>query len=275
MPRKKPPDRVIFTDLDGTLLDHDTYSWEPAKPALKMAERNNVPVVFCTSKTRAELEVYRKRIKNKHPFIVENGEAIFIPNGYFSHSIPKSRKLKDYTLVALGKPYRQLRQALLQMQKKGLNVRGFGDMPIKELMERTSLSKEDALLSKKREYDEPFVLEDSKQKDKVIESARKAGLQVTRGGRFHHLLGSNDKGLAVKLLTDLYSREAGRPVVTTGIGDSKNDVPMLNAVHVPYLLKQKKTRKHITSSMMFIKVKDMGPRGWNSAITDFILEEVL
>lgn len=273
MPRKKPPDRLIFTDLDGTLLDHDTYSWELAEPALKMAKRTNVPVIFCSSKTRAEIEVYRKKLKNKHPFICENGEAIFIPDGYFNHKPPKSRKLKGYSVIVLGKPYRQLRKVITDMRKKGLNVRGFGDIPLKELMKLTGLSKEEAQLSKKREHDEPFIIDKPEQKVKVMEFIKKSGLQTTRGGRFYHLLGSNDKGLAVKLLSDLYARDAGKPVVMAGIGDSQNDFPMLKAVHVPYLLRRKKDGKHATAPMIFIKVKGTGPRGWNSAMTDFLIEE--
>ena len=85
---KKKPDRIIFTDLDGTLLDHDTYSWKPAESALKLARKMNIPVIFCTSKTRAEVEIYRKSIGNKHPFIAESGEAIFIPVSYTHLTLP-------------------------------------------------------------------------------------------------------------------------------------------------------------------------------------------
>jgi len=74
---------VIFTDLDGTLLDAETYSYEAARPALAMLKKRQIPVVLCTSKTRAETEAIARRLGLKHPFIVENGGAIFIPQGYF------------------------------------------------------------------------------------------------------------------------------------------------------------------------------------------------
>lgn len=28
------PPLLVFTDLDGTLLDHESYDWSPARPAL-------------------------------------------------------------------------------------------------------------------------------------------------------------------------------------------------------------------------------------------------
>ena len=55
------PFYVIFTDLDGTLLDHDTYEWKEAEPALDLCKKLGVPVVFVSSKTRAEIEVLRRQ----------------------------------------------------------------------------------------------------------------------------------------------------------------------------------------------------------------------
>jgi len=78
---------VVFSDLDGTLLDHDTYSFDDARPALERLGHAGVPLVLCTSKTRAEVEPLREALDNDSPFIVENGGAIMIPDGYFSVEI--------------------------------------------------------------------------------------------------------------------------------------------------------------------------------------------
>ena len=67
------PETVIFTDLDGTLLDADTFSFDPAEPALRLIRARSIPLILSSSKTRAEIEVYRKRLDNSHPFISENG----------------------------------------------------------------------------------------------------------------------------------------------------------------------------------------------------------
>ena len=75
---------IIFTDLDGTLLDHKTYAATKARQALLCLKKNNIPLIICTSKTRPEIEFYRQKLRISHPFIAENGGAIFIPKGYFS-----------------------------------------------------------------------------------------------------------------------------------------------------------------------------------------------
>jgi predicted mannosyl-3-phosphoglycerate phosphatase (HAD superfamily) len=61
------PKVVIFTDLDGALLDRETYSFEPALPALRFIKEKKIPLIFVSSKTRAEIEGYRKKLKNTIP----------------------------------------------------------------------------------------------------------------------------------------------------------------------------------------------------------------
>ena len=46
---------LVVTDLDGTLLDHDTYDWEPARPAIEELKQRAFPLVLNSSKTIAEL----------------------------------------------------------------------------------------------------------------------------------------------------------------------------------------------------------------------------
>jgi len=81
---------IIFTDLDGTLLDHSGYSWRDALPALKEIRSKNVPLVMCTSKTRKEVEVLQEEMGLREPFIVENGAGIYFPEDYRGFRIEKS-----------------------------------------------------------------------------------------------------------------------------------------------------------------------------------------
>jgi mannosyl-3-phosphoglycerate phosphatase len=268
---RKHAEKVVFTDLDGTLLDHGSYSWKAAEPALRKARELGVPIVLCTSKTRAEVEFCRKRLGNREPFIAENGEAVYIPEGYFRERLPGARKKGRYLVIELGKPYKEVRTLIKRMQARGMKVKGFGDMPVKELSELTGLSAEQAKLAKKREYDEPFLLENPKQEEKVLSFIKKSGFQCTRGGRFYHIMAGSGKGYAAKLLTIRYSKEAGKPVVSAGLGDSPNDFDLLRAVHVPYLVKRP-DGKYASKSKLFINVDGVGPEGWNKAVNRFLEE---
>ena len=73
---------VIYTDLDGTLLDHHTYSFEAALETIHALRDRGVPIVPCTSKTRAETAELMSAAGLSGPMIVENGAAIWVPNDW-------------------------------------------------------------------------------------------------------------------------------------------------------------------------------------------------
>lgn len=262
---------LIFTDLDGTLLDHHTYSFKPALPSLKALKEKNIPLIICTSKTRAEIEKWRLELDNDHPFISENGGAIFIPKGYFSYKFCFEREKDNYFIVELGTPYVRLREILNRIrQSLQLELKGFGDLSIDEVANLCGFSPEEARLAKKREYDEPFLLDEESAIKKIQEKARLSNLQVTRGGRFFHLMGENDKGEAFKLLTDIY-RENKEYIVTIALGDSLNDLPMLRAADHPVLV-----QKPDGSYAPEVKLPNLhlapgaGPAGWNEAVQELL-----
>ncbi|MDP2218440.1 MAG: mannosyl-3-phosphoglycerate phosphatase [Methanolobus sp.] len=266
---------IVFTDLDGTLIDHDTYSYEAAKPAIDELKQRNIPLIFCTSKTRAEIDVYVKELDLSHPFISENGGGIFIPQGYFEADYPISKTQGTYDVIELGTAYDTLRHVLTGIRShEGIHVAGFGDMDAREVSEDTGLDIESATLAKMREYDEAFKMEgDEKEAVKLAELIMARGLNYTRGGRYWHILGDNDKGKAVNILTRLYRKDYGE-IRTVGLGDSLNDLPMLRAVDMPVLV-QKHDGKHDPKidDPGINRVDGIGPVGWNKAIMS-ILEDI-
>jgi len=262
---------LIFTDLDGTLLDHHTYSFEPALPAIKVLKEKNIPLIICTSKTRAEIEKWRLELDNDHPFISENGGAVFIPKGYFSHKFCFEREKDNYLVIELGTPYSQLREILDRIRHAlQLEIKGFGDLSFEEVGRLCGFSPEEARLAKKREYDEPFLLDEESAIQKVREMAGLSNLQITRGGRFFHLTGENDKGEALRLLAEIY-REKTERVETIALGDSLNDMAMLRAADHPVLV-QKPDRNYDPE----VKVPNLrfapgiGPSGWREAVLELL-----
>lgn len=251
---------VIFTDLDGTLLDHETYSFAKAKQALAAAKKLRVPVIFCTSKTRSEIEFWRRRIGNTHPFISENGGAIFIPKGYFSFRASPTTT-DGYETIVLGTPYNKLLSAYRKLKSK-FDITGFSDMTVKELMSDAGLSRAQAEMAKQREFDEVIKLNNPSQEKDLLREIRRAGLKYSKGGRYYHIHGSNDKGRAVKILAKLYRNEYGK-IITIGLGDSPNDFPMLNSVKRPYLVMRPNRRY---SSSEYLRAGAPGPEGWNRAV---------
>ena len=135
---------IIFTDLDGTLLDYSNYSFEKALPALELIRQQSVPLILCSSKTRTEIECYRKKLANSHPFVSENGGGIFIPRKYFDFPPPVAsypiEEEPDYNVIRLGARYSDLRKAVEELQREGFEIRGFGDMTAGELADMTNMN---------------------------------------------------------------------------------------------------------------------------------------
>lgn len=274
MEKKKFPEFqfIIFTDLDGTLLHHQTYSFEPALPALELIKKNNIPLLICTSKTRAEIEEVRKKLGNSHPFIPENGGAVFIPQGYFKFSFSYHKINSHYQIIELGTPYPKLREKIRQLQSVYPHqIKSFGDLSTQEVAELCNFSLSQAALAKKREYDEPFLLQDSSLEKNVQQWIESQGLYLTQGGRFYHLMGFNDKGKAASLLSNLYQKSTSNPIKTVGLGDSLNDLPLLQAVDIPFLVQKPDGTYHPTVFLQGLRLAPgKGPEGWNKAVLEII-----
>jgi mannosyl-3-phosphoglycerate phosphatase len=263
---------VFFTDLDGTLLDSETYSWEAARPALTRLEEQEIPWVLCTSKTGTELESLRETMAHRHPFVVENGGAILIPQGYFTVPFIAHRLAGRYQAIELGIPYALLRMALKEVAgETGSDVKGFGDMDAGEIARRTGLPAEEAERAKRREYDEPFVMQGTpEQQQAILNKIESKGFCWTRGGRFYHLTGDNDKGRAVKILTEIYRRQFG-PILTVGLGDGLNDLSMLAAVDRPVLVQRPDgTYDNEVRLPNLLRARGIGPNGWNRAVMELL-----
>ncbi|MBM3736855.1 MAG: HAD-IIB family hydrolase [Acidobacteria bacterium] len=242
---------VIFTDLDGTFLDTRSYSWEAALPAVELLAARDIPWIMVSSKTRAEIEKLRSLTGNRHPFVVENGGAAFIPIGYFGGAIDGAVIRDGYEVLEWGARYPDLVAALrAESVAADCPVSGFHAMSIEELSRLTGLPPDDALLASRREYDEAFVVLQPERLQALLARITRAGWRWTHGGRFHHIHGNNDKGGAVRALTALFERRRC-PIRSAGFGDSLNDEPMLESVDVPFLISG-------------------GPAEWNNAVLSLL-----
>ncbi len=276
--------RIVFTDLDGTLLDHETYRYSAACPALKALRRRDIPLILVSSKTRAELEPLAQQLELSHPLIPENGSAVFIPLDYFPTKLlgPEWQQRGRYRVLTLGQPYDQIRAALAQIKTALANtpVRGFGDWSVAEVAAATGLSPDEAARARQREYSEPFTCE--AQPDllrgvvaAVSGSRQSAGLSrvplsLQRGGRFWCLTGPADKGQAVSILLSCYRRQYG-PVTSLGLGDGPNDLPLLQSVDQAVVIPGQRLQELWDQRQSHWSLAPApGPEGWNEAVLSWL-----
>lgn len=258
---------VIFTDLDGTLLDR-SYSFESALPVIRRIKDESIPLVLVTSKAKGEVERLRERLGIKDPFITENGGGVFIPEDAFPFPV-NGEDAGNLKMIRLGTSYEEIKSALREIREKtGFKITGFADLTPEEITERTGLPLIDARSSKVRDFDEPFFLE-SGSLEQVRLLAEERGLTVT-AARVLHLTGKNDKGKAVETLMKFYRALYGK-AVSIGVGDAGNDIPLLKCVDYPVLvMKEDGSYEPVDGIPSLIMANGAGPVGWAKAITGIL-----
>lgn len=262
---------VVFTDLDGTLLDRKSYSCEGAEEALRLIQEKNIPLIFCSAKTRTEQEFYIHKLRIKHPFIVENGGAVYIRKDYFKFKYDFQRSDSEYNVIEIGLPYEKIIENLIDIRSKcGINFTGFRDMTAEEVSAETGLDLAAAKRAMKREYDETLKFEDSEEQLEKFEKAlQQKGLRLSHGGTFYHVTGANDKGEAANILIQLY-RKAFNSIRTIGIGDSENDIPLLSAVDIPVLLQKPEGFWEEMNLPGLRRIEGGGSAAWNRIILELL-----
>lgn len=261
---------VVFTDLDGTLLELDTYSYHVAQPAVELLRTKQIPLVFCSSKTRAEQEFYRHKLRVDAPFIVENGSAVFIPNGYFDFAYLYQRSLPGYEVIELGTPVAAIRQAIAEIRADlGLDCYGYADLSLSEITRLTGLDADAAQRACWREYSETLLKSDFTPQTlaQFQQALARQGLVCVTGSKFYTIHGQrSDKGQAARLLINLFRRKFGS-VITVGLGDGPNDASFLTLVNYTYLV-QRPDHHWINLELPHLeKVNGVGPAGWQSVIS--------
>jgi mannosyl-3-phosphoglycerate phosphatase len=251
--------KVVFSDLDGTLLDAN-FSAKQAFSALELLKSRSIPLVFCTSKTFEETLEYEKEFNINHPFIVESGGAIHIPIGYFSFEYKSDYAINGYNTLQFGGNPSQLAEALAEI-KNSAPVKVLSELTTKEIADLTGLTKQKAKLVKTHKYEFNLIFEE-KHEDNVRAIAEKRGFNLTKG-KFYFMKKS-DKGIAVKKLTELYRKQYGQ-VRTYAVGDAVNDEPMLKAADEAYVVRSFEG-KHFTDKYNLLD--RVGPEGW----TEFVLK---
>ena len=265
----KTPRILVFTDLDGSLLDHDSYSWAAAQPALKLLYEREVPVIFNTSKTLAEAAVIQREMGVEQPFITENGMVTTIPSGCFRDSCET-----EPTHFFHGQPYRSIRRILSNIRRQhGFRFKGFGDLTVEQVAEVTGLSRDEASKAMTRKASEPLVWFDSHSVlPEFVGLLESEGLHLTRGGRFYHVSGKGNKGLALQALLKKYRQEYPEDTFQTcALGDGMNDLPMLEVVDYPVLIRSEHgLEPDVGHIAKVVKTRGVGPEGWNQAILELL-----
>ena len=258
---------VIYTDLDGTLLDHHTYAFDEALDTIKVLKHRGIPIIPCTSKTRAETLSLMKTMGIDGPMIVENGAAIWVPLDWglerpegsdsdahaWCHSFGLSRGMIRRQLAILNIEWGNRYQSLCELSDK-------------QVAAVTGLDLESAARAKRRQHSETLVWLGTPADRKAFATQVEAlGMCCVEGGRFVHVYASGGKAEAVSWLHHKIRRE--RPDLerarSLSAGDAENDVEMLEVTDLALLVRSPVNEPPTVRRRGGLVISDIaGPAGW-------------
>ena len=269
---------VVNTDLDATLLDHHSYTWEPAQEALNALKERGIPLILNSSKTLAEMEELARDLGLNEPLVCENGSFIAIPQeGSFplellEEEFTSVEESGAYWLCHLGVSRKSFLDTLSQIrnEREHYLFEGYADWDVATIAHHTGLPVEKAPLSGQRNGTEPIHWHGTEESFAAFEAElSQHKLKAVSGGRFIHISGLTDKAMGLERVSALYQKiQPDATIKTVALGDSPNDLGMLNQADIAVVIPNKKRLEPTAPTV--IQAEEEGPTGWNTAILSIL-----
>ena len=152
------------------------------------------------------------------------------------------------------------------------HFKSLNEMPASEVAEITGLDIASAKRAQMRLYSETIDWRDSSESlEQFTELLTDIGFSVSRGGRFVHLMGPNNKGIAARWFHNLLKREWTPDLVSIAAGDAPNDREMLQWADIALLMTNDRgTALSLERSGPTHVSGSAGPGAWSTAIQEIL-----
>lgn len=261
---------ILFTDLEGTLLDSHTQLWQPASDWLLRLQQENVPVVICSSRSAAEMRLLQKELGlDGLPLIAENGAVIQLADAWQDD--------EHFPRLITGSAHAEIHHVLQRLRENnGFRFTTFSDVTELEIAEWTGMNLKHAALARLYEASETLIWRDTDdQMAKFTDILASLGLQCVQGARFWHVLDERGgKAQAVSWLLSRYQQREGFRRVSIGLGDGPNDAPLLDTTDFAVVVKglnRDGVSLRDDSPDRAYHTRQSGPDGWCEGLDHWLL----
>ena len=251
---------IVITDLDGTLLGHEDYSYEAALPMLQQLAALHIPVILNSSKTFAELKHWSHILSGDQPFILENGSAIVMPENHFLNNYFETiRLVPGYNAHVFGASMHELEAVFRDLSPQAISLIHSSEEVAQTI---TGLDILSTRAARQRLFSIPLLFKDSFAANAFHKQVQARGLHCYEGGRFLSLQGRCNKGTTMQRLIEAYANHWQTRVKTIVLGDSRNDLDMLELADMAIVIKVGESAKISPKNPSTFYTQQTAPRGW-------------
>ena len=247
---------LIFTDLDGTLLNRDTFNFDSIKTFLYELKNKNIIIIPNSSKTEDEIIEFNNEANFKFPFISENGSIIHNLN-FLSDEFPDKIILAKNVYEIQNIFDKNINQDLKSKCKvisslttsEQIQIFGLPENKLKNVFKRTCTIP----IKFVGNNEEKLIL-----KNMLLE----IGLDLKDGGKILNLGDRINKADAMKKIIIMLQQKFKSKPKTIAVGDNHNDLEMLKNSDIPCLVKNNKFINKDLQIKNLIISKQTAPEGW-------------
>lgn len=264
--------RRIYTDLDGTLLDHHSYDWRPAAELLAYCRSHDIVVIPNSSKTADELESWLETLQLPGYGVAENGGMILLPktHDYWRSHAPDWEGEGSFG-VLMTRPYGAVCQWLDEVRTRhDFAFTGFHDVAVEQVIAWTGLPEDQAAMAMQRQCAEAILWEgDQESFDQFQRLAKAEQWSIHSGGRFVHVGDDVDKATAMRWLES----HLPEPGYVLALGDGENDRAMLEAADRAVVVRNARGEHLALGRKDALLTESPGPHGWCEGVNHWLQQE--
>jgi predicted mannosyl-3-phosphoglycerate phosphatase (HAD superfamily) len=181
-------------------------------------DHEGIPAVWTTGRSRLQFDEPRRKHGHTHPFIAEDGCAVYLPEDYF-HLRPESVASKQqkastvrlgrFTCIPMAEALPAAAEALESLSEDtGVSVVTLRSLSPRELAENTNLPQHEAELSRQRDFDEVFFFAGVSEEDveRFLLEGRNRKLQFRQHGVLWSVAIGASVQRCIRELSRLYDR---------------------------------------------------------------------
>ena len=249
----------IFTDLDASLIQRDTFKFDEIKDYIKSLISKGIYIIPNTSKTEIEINEFNKELGLNLPYISENGSSIKglnLINKNFPNQINLSRDKDDIFKIFKKIVPENLKvkcRLIFKMEKKVQSeIFGLSGKKLKDALNRN--------------YSIPFIFSGNlDQRRQLNEIVNKGGLTLHEGGRVINICDNVSKVKSMNKIIKMVKKTEDN-VKIIGVGDNYNDLDMLKNSDIACLVFNDQFTMEPININNCIVSKNPAPIGWQEVV---------